>query len=644
MSKTSRKKRRSGKHTKPHRHKTAPPPKRQPAKQRSRKKIVAFVIIAVLAAIPFAMGKYFELNFPDPYDSGAYVYSAKHILQGAEIGVEEKPSAQVGTLLVNILGVWLCGFNETGPKLMQTLFQAAALVLMFVAMRKLFGTLPAAVGVIIASVYLSAPLIAKFGNVKDQHMIAFMVIGMSCFVLHQLGGKWWWAVLAGAFVSWAPLFKPTGASVIGAMGLFVIAQPVLKHRTFKQTGVDILLLLAGVAAAIGPLYLWILAWDVQLSLPYSFVWQTLGKMLPEAGAAEQAKPASDYISGARKLIPFSTQWPRVLRYYWLLILPIAFALISIILRIAKMIHGRLSKSRSDTKTTYDRFVLLLAVWWILDMAFVWISPRSYEQYYLPLNASAAMLGGYVIALYCDKVSSAVYKGRWVAVGAAGFVCMAVMSWHIFFGIRTSPHSGQRYRNPDVRRGYAQKLADISARRRNNWRGPHEQVGEYIRNNSKPTDKMYVWGWYPGIYVSAQRFSSASKAFMMPRKTPASLAAEITQLLTEFEQERPKFIVDSRKRHVPMERPPYELWPIYSVPQQFMGPVRPFLALDENIIAAYDKMYSDYLRSNFGDDEADRYEALAPFRKFVMENYRIVRTFGQHVLFQLKDSTTSKESQ
>ncbi len=188
---------------------------------------MVFIIIAVLAAIPFCMGKYFEFNSPGAFDSGAYVYSAKHILDGAKIGVEEKPSAQMGTLLINMLGVRLCGFSETGPKLLQTFLQAGALLLMFAAMVKLFGVLPAAVGVIITSIYLSAPLMAKYGNVKEQHMIAFMVLGVSCFVLYQLGGRWWYALLAGAFLSWAPMFKETGISVIGAVGLFVIAQPLL---------------------------------------------------------------------------------------------------------------------------------------------------------------------------------------------------------------------------------------------------------------------------------------------------------------------------------------------------------------------------------------------------------------------------------
>jgi len=602
------------------------------AKLQSNKKFVVVAIAAILAAIPFTLGKYFELNTPGPYDSGAYVYSAKHVLDGAVIGVDEKPSAQLGTLLVNMLGVWLFGFNETGPKLIQGILQAAALVLMFIALRKLFGTLPAAVSVIVASIYLSAPLIAKFGNVKEQYMIAFMVIAMSCFVLRQLGGRWWWAVLAGAFMSWAPLFKPTGTSAIGAIGLFIVLQPLLKNRTWKQTGVDILLLLAGTIAGIGPLYMWIIIFNVKMGLPYSFVWVTLAKFLPAAPDPVQPKPTGDYIAEARKLVTFSQQWPIVLRYYSLLILPIALAVGAIIARIVRLIHRILSTEKAD-KRDYDRFVLLFAVWWLLDMAFIWISPRSYEQYYLPLNASAAMLGAYLIATYTHLLTNTANKNAWRVVGLVGLFVMIAMAWHIFFGIEKSPHSGASY--GEKRRGYAQKLSEIKRIRRDKLKGQWEVVGEYIRLHSTPDDKIYVWGWFPGIYVQAQRFSPSPHAVMMPRPAPKILARMITQLLTDFKQDRPKFIVDSRKRHVPMERPPYELWPI--VPKGFMGMKESgFLPLNTNVIQAYDKAWSEFLRKSFDEDEALRYEALKPFREFVMNNYRIVRMFGQHVLFELKN--------
>jgi 4-amino-4-deoxy-L-arabinose transferase-like glycosyltransferase len=598
--------------------------------KKDRRLFAVVAVLVTLAAIAFALGKYFEFNSPGAFDCGAYVYSAKHILDGAVIGVEEKPSAQLGTLLVNILGVWLCGFNDIGPKLLQALFQAAALVLMFIAVRKLFGSLAAAVSVIIASVYLSSPLIAKYGNVKEQYMIAFMIMGVSCFVLRQLKGRWWWAVLAGVFLSWAPLFKATGVSAVGAVGLFVILQPFLKHRTWKQTGFDILLLLAGAAVAIGPLYIWIIGWDVKMSLPYEFAWNRVMMTLP---LGVETKPGVGYLARSRRFVPFSQQWRMVLRYYQLLVLPIALAAGAIIARIIRMIWRlRIENRRAKFDNYYDRFVLLFAVWWLLDMAFVWISPRSYEQYYLPLNASAAMLGGYLVALYTDRLTNSVYKSRWVLVGFVGFICMLAMSWHIFFGIEKSPYSGKEYGRRQ--RGYAQRFNEVSRRRSDNLKAPWEEVAEYIRLHSEPTDKIYVWGWYPGIYVVAQRLSSASSAFCMPRPAPQKLAEKITTTLAEFEREPPKFIVDSRKRHIPMERPPYELWPI--VPKGFMGfPKTSFLPLDKDVIAQYDEQWSAWLSRNFDEDEALRYQVLKPFRDFVMNNYKIVRMFGQHVLFELK---------
>ncbi len=615
-------------------HKPLGEPKR-PTSQKT-KSILWISLVGVLAVIPFSLGKYFEFGTPGAFDSGAYTYSAAHILDGAEIGVEEIPSAQLGTLLVNILGVRLFGYSDFGPKLVQMFLQAGALILMFIAMRKLFGSiLPAAVGVVIASAYLSAPLIAKYGNVKEQYMIAFMIMGMSCFVLYELSRKWWVAILAGGLLAWAPLFKPTGMSAIGAVGLFVVAQPVLKHCAFKRAGRDILLLLAGAAGAMAPLYVWILGWDVQLTVPYGFIWYTLRSFIPSG--SEAAQTTGDYISGARRLVPWSEQWPRVLRYYGLLILPIAPAIGAIALRVLRLVRRKASAMKPESKS-YDRFVLLFGAWWVLDMAFVWISPRSYEQYYLPLNASAAMLSGYVIAIYFGKAKTSLEKGPWVTMGVAALVAMTAMSWHIFFGIKTSPHTGQPYGRRV--RGYLQKYREVAARREGDMKGPWEAVGEYMRANSGATDKIYVWGWFPGIYVSAQRFSSASKAFCMPRKTPAALAGEVEKLLSEFKEEMPKFIVDARKRHIPTIRPPYELWPIVMPPT--LGVAKPrFLRPIKSEIDAYDKEWHAEL-AEFEEAEALRYDELKPFREFVMSNYSIVRMFGQHVLFELKNRVGTEE--
>ena len=248
-----------------------------------------------------------------------------------------------------------------------------------------------------------------------------------------------------------------------------------------------------------------------------------------------------------------------------------------------------------------------------------------------------MLGGYLIAIYHNKVKSTTYKPRWVLTGLVGFLLMVIMSQHIFFGIKKSAHTGAIYRNragnPEKRNGYAQKLNEISRRQKYPW----ERVGEYIRDYSTPNDKIYVWGWVPGIYVTAQRLSPTPKAFegTMHTLSPQVLTERVDEILDAFKKEPPKFIVDSRKDHFPWDRPPLELWPI--MPKGFPGVEKTqFLPPDEKVIAAYDEAWSKMLRERIEPDEALRYEAMKPFREFVMKNYEIVRTFvNPHVLFQRK---------
>ncbi len=653
-------------------HRTSRHPKRRPAApperpQRNNKLFRTLLIygtVVILAGVPFTLGKYFEFNSPGAFDSGSYVYSAEKILSGAEIGVEEKPSAQLGTLLVNMLGVALFGYNEMGPKLIQMFFQAAALILMFVTMRKLFGRLAAAVGVIVASVYLSAPVIAKFGNVKEQYMIAFMILGVCFFVLYRLKDCRYCAMMSGAFLIWAPLFKPTGLSAVGAIGLFVLAQPLLKHRTWKQMGADVLWLGIGAVVAIAPAYIWMIGWDIDMALPYQVIWDTLASRMVHAGA-EEAQSA-DYISASREAMSFSELAGRVLRYYAILILPIALAILGLLSRLVRFVLSAFSKVKIEPRS-YDPFVLLFGVWWILDMVFIWISPRSYEQYYLPLNASAAMLAGYPMALYAERYVRAENKAKWAVIGLFGVIVMFILSGHIFFGIASSPHSGTAYTDPQTgeperRRGYVQKLRDVQLRNERDYRGSWEQVGDFIRQRSDRGDGMYVWGWYPGIYVAAERLSPAPKAFegTMHTLTPAQLGERVEEILNAFSKDPPKFIVDTYKVHFPWDRPPLELWLSIRNGVQLLryvgglpkdrsqwqrvllraygvGPgdltKEGFVRADRPAaVARFESAYKAKLAAKW-PDEAERFEAMRPFRQYVMENYRIVGAFGQHVLFE-----------
>ena len=658
--------------------------------------IVPIVTAIVLAGVPFALGKYIEFNSPGPYDSAANVYSAQHLLAGAQLGVEEQTSAQPATLLVNLIGVAIFGFSETGPKLMQMLLQLSALVLMFYTVRKIFGSLAAVVSVTVASVYLSAPVIAKFGNVKEQYMIAFMVIAACCLILHQLKCRWWLMLISGAAAINAFYFKPIGLSVLAAIVIYLIAQPILKQGAWRQCLIDIVLLTAGALLGVLPIVAFF-HWQGQAALimrtlPFfsimlfapviAFIvalivvvrlcmrlnlWSRLKEVRPViwiAGigsivvimipfviyfirkgelvsyfesisfvrfllimkskaiiAMARLKLAmGTYVGESYKASGFSQLRPIVMRYYAVLILPISLAAAALITRLVRLYLALTKKAKFEKGP--DRFVLLLAVWWVLDMAFVWISPRSYEQYYLPLNASAAMLGAYGFWLLSRKLSTGSNKMPWIAILCGVFVCMIIMSWQIFFGLKRSPFSGTEYSPP--RRGYAQRFDEASKWRRGERQSGWESAGDLIRERTTEEDKIYVWGWVPGIYVRAQRLCPAPKAFEseMHVKSPNSLSREVATLLESFEKEPPKFIVDTHKQHFPWGKTmPLELWPI--LPKGMMGSDgRKLLPNDVATIEQYDGAYAKFLLGNSGPDEVERYKAMGPFREYVMDNYKV----------------------
>ncbi len=412
-------------------------------------------------------------------------------------------------------------------------------------------------------------------------------------------------MLTGVFLIGGPLFKQTGVAAIAAVGLFVLAGPILHHYAWKKAGQDILLLVAGAFITMTPICAWYASMSTPLYYwPYSFA---LGPVFKLAGAdlkyvADTGQAPQEPVAQARRrtagegvptqgqdarhaedslilrLLPgyVSDSWRmlsaadrkealhRVLRYYRVLILPIALAFGALVARIVVLLRRRQRPTKTPSDEDPGRFVLLLGLWWFFDMAFVWISPHSYEQYYLPLNASSAMLGGYFVGLYAHRFQADRDKTRWIVLGLVGVLTMLVLSWHIFFGLSLVP--AQRHARPWIsRRASRSASRDTSRSGRRSPRIPRYpwlEVGDYIRQNSDPADLIYVWGWVPGIYVQAQRMTNAPKAFegMMHTLPPPQLAERVQELVVAFEKKPPKFIVDTRKIHFPWNRPPLELWP------------------------------------------------------------------------------------
>jgi hypothetical protein len=679
--------------------------------------LVSIILTLILGGIPFGMGKYIELNSPGPFDSGAFVYSAQHLLNGAQWGVEEMSSARPNTLLVNLIGVKLFGFNDTGPKIIQMVLQLAALVFMFITLRKIFGSVAAVLGTTIAAVYLSAPLIAKFGNVKEQFMIPFMVAAACCFLLYEYSQKRPWLILLGFFAVQPYYFKLTGLSIVIALVFFITAANVFR-KAFKRLATELGLFAIGYAGGLlipGALYLWqgipatllrslpavmlqvgcvfaglilmlaaivIGAKRIQLTAQLRqvsrWIWiaglcliiVTLLISIARIKAQEGFDPddiasyvrdipmvsipnklilfanaqidtlltasgvRGGYVSNSWKAIGLSKLVPQIFRYYRALSVPILLALGSIVAAVCVWLLGRSGKRKNTPADIPSKIVWALAMWWLLDMLFIWGSPRSYEEYYLPQCASAAMLSGFVVWKWQKRLMLSANKMPWVAVGLAAAITLGCLSIPIFIGQRYSPDTGADYvkNYGQRRRGFEQALQELPARQKGAW----VAVGDYIRTHSDKNDTLYVWGWYPGIYVKAQRLAPVNRAFEgdMHVTPPKALQQQIDFLVNGLKQNPPKFIVDSRKIHFPNDRPPLELWP--SVPPKMFGNEKTRLLNNSpQEIAAYDRVWSTYLETRIEPAEARRYEAMRPFREFVITNYRVAGQYGDHVLFERK---------
>ena len=760
----------------------------KPGPRFSRSAVAILLPAVILAAIPFAYGKYLEFNTNGAFDGGLNIYSAQCLVNGQKLNVEVFPSARPATLLVNIVGVVLFGYSEFGPKLIQMLMQLAGLGLMFYTLRKLYGNLPAAVALVLAAFYLSCPPFAKFGNVKEQFMVACMLVAACAFILRYVNGRIWYLLIAGAAAINTYYFKPTGFSIVIAIGLWLLAQPLLRRYHWRHTVRDFLWLFFGAGLGLVPLALFY-AWQGRLatflhrppaspvvlvlevyvifivarfilrniswrkvrlrlvlvllgvtvlvfvltSLYVALFFKEKGQLVPwlkdvpfiyYANMAlmrvrsilneliKLAAASGEYVTGSREATVFRSQYNWVVRYYNYLLVPVGLGVLAVFWRLYRAAaYAVRSKDNSQQIDVTERFVPLLAFWWVLDMLFIWISPRSYVEYFLPLCASAAMLGAYV-AYRCQKnpVGLLWLPAIWLAVNA-------ILTWIIpaehapYIALRTAGTVGEYWGQFIIKclfiapaiaayllmkkkelqpirwavlillcgvmffwwngvnlKNFKDRVIALRHIRRQGAVYPWEQVAHYIRDNSSPDDKLYVWGWYPGIYVQAGLFCPATHPAYgdMHSDNPKAVRRKIDKLVSQLRADPPRFIVDSRKIHFPFyEHPVFDLWPQWrdekkGVFQFLFQSGRPithkdvltpgewqrfrelnlsqveqcsFLLLTDRNHAG-GPLPADKARE-LAQRESRRHEAMFPLREFVMNNYNLLPLRTNMFVFQYK---------
>ncbi len=378
-----------------------------------------------------------------------------------------------------------------------------------------------------------------------------------------------------------------------------------------------------------------------------------------------------YISGSRDVSDFSSQTVNVVKYYFSFIVPIGFGLLATGWSVKELLVKRSSRAsisvageNSCNKKQFnniERIVLLFVVWWILDMVFVWISPRNYVQYYLPLNASAAMLAAYSIYKCLKQGAGFVILGvLWLLTG---FIFALIVNYLEFSFLQILPfvlllltYIAIKMKLITLNSSIALSVAMcimivcLNLGKGNNINKCFDRykranindisTWKYLARTIKPSTPnddggLYVWGWFPGIYVHSQRlcptiYPSESN---MHSDSPDKLKNKIDKVVSDLNSNPPLFIVDSQKRHWPYYSPIFDLWPRNGKTGKHMVSNK----YDKHKASIYDsvelnsyKVMTDSRRSGgampedrarkLAQKERARHEVMASLRLFVMENY------------------------
>ncbi|MBI5548947.1 MAG: hypothetical protein HY901_34120, partial [Deltaproteobacteria bacterium] len=331
------------------------------------------------------------------------------------------------------------------------------------------------------------------------------------------------ALAAGALCAAATLIKPTAVSLFGAALLWLgVARPLVLGRAAIARGLALgAVLVAGFAGTWGLAALYFRSlgvWDDLLF--WAFEWTTL-TYVPTG------------FSSFGWLQRFATAYG-----LW-------YAGCAALLFLAARAVVLAARRRADPTGV----ISLLALWSLAAFAGTLLGGRFYDHYFPALVAPLAALAG--IGAASTDLGWGRWPGRLVAAGTAlpaAFCFVAGMNFeaaNALFG---------------------------------DTRLPYEEVAGYVKARTRASDRVFVWGYYPLIYVGADRlaatrfvgchyltgYAAVGLARHLPPHEEDKLGVPkgFETLLHELEEHRAELIVDTAPANLHhWQRYPLERYPL-----------------------------------------------------------------------------------
>jgi len=470
------------------------PVKKQPvASPHIKPGLVAFIFLGVILLF-IAWIRIRLLSFPLERDEGEYAYFGQLILQGFPPYGHAYNLKLPGTYYSYAFIMSIFGQTPSGIHFGLLLFNMGSVVFLFMIAKKLFNDFSAVVAAATFGLLCLSP--AMLGQAAHAtHFVTFFMLGGAWFLILAIEKQnLWYSLSAGIMMGLAFLMKQSGV-FFGVFAGLVILIHVFTDRTQILRGiVRLLVYIAGVCIPVGLLF---------LVMYYSGVFAKFWFWtITYPGVYASRVPLSEAWNS------FTMNFTPILNASFGLWIAAALGALSLIFYPGK------SRSRI--------FTVIFLLFSILT-----VLPGFYfrSHYFVPLLPAV----GLVTALLFDMINQRIKKHFSLVVFATGFVFLMIAGSTVatnkeFFFARDPSDL--------CRTIYAGNPFTES-----------QPIARYLKENTNPKDKIFIFGSEPQIYFYAQRQSASGYIYMYDLAFNQKYVKEMQQeMFRDVEAAKPEFIL------------------------------------------------------------------------------------------------------
>lgn len=475
-----------------------------------KKRIGLFVLIVVfgfLLRIPY----YFF--YPAHVDEASHAANTVTLMNGglpyADAAANNKPPALFGIYYASFL---IFGkYSILGVRMMAFFWTLATALVLGVLASKISGKAAGLAAVAFYLIFTTALYSGMLAANSEIFMALPYALAALLFWQAESKGKPYLYFLSGAAAGLALLIKQVGGVMVGAAMLYLLLAMLIYGRKKLAPSLK-----AGALFGAGFVV------PAALTGLLFYRWGVLDDALFWCFAYSER-----YISMGSGSLSFMSQ---------IVVEFIPFVLSTILLWVLGVLWiKRTSAVFAGSNEERSSFPLFLVLWLISSIAATLVGKRMYSHYFIQILPPLCLIAALGAARYFTEKS-----GLGAKYWRAAIVLLTVVPALVFFGMTLSSENAT-----------------------NAWNDPQQDfrpAAEYIKAHTNPSDRIFVWGWFPPVYVYSERIPATRFVFTTmqtgykPGNDPNEKDRSDTtwvaapeswpMLKADLERNKPKLIIDT----------------------------------------------------------------------------------------------------